>query len=75
MKKSTKTTITKKEYYQLWGLQTLAKSYSDKIEDLEKLAFEVTGKFDDFGYTTDMIYNDRDINYVLEQLGIEVIKE
>ena len=43
-----------------------------KIDDLEKLAYEITGEFDGFGFTTDIIYNDRDIMECLRQLNIMV---
>ena len=72
MNKSTKTSITKNEYLQLVGLQTLSESYLEKLDDLEKTAYEITGELDKYSYTTDMIFNDRDIDDVLKQLGIEV---
>ena len=72
MNKSKKTTITKNEYLQLVGLQALANSYLKKIDDLESLAYELTGELDSFGFTTDMICNDRGIDEVLEQLDITI---
>jgi hypothetical protein len=68
MKKS----ITKNEYWQLVGLQTLANNYMAKVDDLENVAKEIVGELEDTGYITDMIGGDRDIDEILKILGITI---
>jgi hypothetical protein len=63
--------ISKSDYYKLVGLVTLARDYLSKTDDLAKIALEIT-KEEDFGYTSDIVYGNCDLDEGLKNLGIEV---
>ncbi len=68
-------TITKEQYYQLIGVVVLAKSYLDKINDLEKAALNITQEvYDIGGHTSDIVWGSRDLDEGLKIMGVKVNK-
>jgi hypothetical protein len=65
-------TITRGQYLQLLGLQTLAKQHWSAINDIEKAALEITKEDNDIGHTMDMMADSRNIDDGLRILGIKV---
>lgn len=66
-------TITKAQYLQLVGLNTLAAKYDNLMRELNKAAEEITQeKHDCGGHTMDIIYQSRELDEGLEIMGITV---
>lgn len=65
-------TITKAQKLQLIGLKALAAKHLETLDDLDKAALDITKENPDQGWTSDLLYNGAEIDYVLDMLGIEV---
>lgn len=76
---STKTTISRAQYYQLIGLQAAHIAQMRILKALEDAAVEITGEVDHngtperCGHTLDWIGGDREFNDMLKLLELEVV--
>jgi hypothetical protein len=80
--RSTKTTITKNEYFELLGLKILSDKYQQKLDDITHEAVNITGEIDYngkaeyYGFTSDMLGDAGDAQQIvddyLEKLGLIV---
>jgi hypothetical protein len=67
-----KTTITKNEYLQLVGLTTLAMKHEKIVRECERAMEELMGFPENSGETSDVIYGDRDLTWLLERANVTV---
>lgn len=71
-------TITKQQYYALIGFRTIAETWLNKLDDLNKISQEITGEVDPdgnpdfYGHTSDFIYGSRELDEMLRILEISV---
>lgn len=67
-------TISKSDYYKLVGLQTLANSYHEKLDDLERAFLEITKENEHQigSYSSDILFGFKSLNEGLKLMGIEV---
>jgi hypothetical protein len=78
--KSSKKQITNAEYLQLVEMKALADSYYQKINDIERIAVEITGELDHegnietCGHTSDFLAGSRDLDGMLRILKLKVVK-
>lgn len=63
-------TITATERLQLIGLLTLAKRYSNMLDEIAIAATEITGEsHSEFGHTADAVYEHHDVDKLLRKIG------
>jgi len=70
-------TITKREYFAIVGLMELARRFYKQIRECEKAYGEIVGMKEDlgsFGHFSDEIFEDGDVDSVLEKEEIKVKK-
>lgn len=70
--------ISKSQYYQLMGIRALAEKYLSLLNDVSNLAVEIVGEIDsegkkeEYGHANDFVYGSRELDSLLEVLGLVV---
>lgn len=62
--------ITRGQYAQLLGLQTLAVMHNRFLKDIEQVALEITGEDTDLGHTSDWLYESRSLKDLFKLLNL-----
>jgi hypothetical protein len=80
MIRTNKTEITKAEYLQLIGLKELSKKYNQFLNDIYSIGQKITGEIEGdgspelYGHTCDYLSDARELDDMLNLLGITVIE-